>query len=219
MVYDKIEMTVFSLQEFTIAGLYVYETRKLLKPGAMFQKKRARRVMGHLIYINILIIFLDITLLATEYANLFEIEGIYKATVYSIKLLLEFSILNQLMEVAQGGASVSGTNPESLRSGTKTREIAPGALGSRNRYSNAHTLESGFSISSARRKSAPNDCKVDGVMKTTEISIHSTHHSSSEDKSSTEFLENANNIQQAPPNAKQAELSSSSEEEFAKMGY
>src|SRR4051795_10488219 len=107
---------------------------KLLKPGSMFQKERARRMMRHLIYINVLIIFLDVTLLATEYANLFEIEGIYKVTVYSIKLLLEFSILNQLMEVAQGSASVSGTNTEGLRSRNKAHETVPETIGSRDRY-------------------------------------------------------------------------------------
>jgi len=57
--------------------------------------------MWHLIYINILIIVLDLVLLGTEYAGLFYIQTTLKCAVYSIKLKLEFTILNQLLEYSQ----------------------------------------------------------------------------------------------------------------------
>jgi len=73
-VMEKVQMTAFCIQEFTISSVYVYETRRLLKPSENFQKERTRRVMRNLIYVNVLLILMDITLLCTEYANLYEIQ-------------------------------------------------------------------------------------------------------------------------------------------------
>ena len=83
-------------------GLYLWETRRLLRPGRRFKEQKTRRVMYHLVWVNIFIIFLDMALLATEYANLFTIQTVFKAAVYSVKLRLEFVVLNQLMELVKG---------------------------------------------------------------------------------------------------------------------
>ena len=72
----------------------------MLKPGETFQKKRTRQIMLHLIYVNIFIILMDIALLCTEYANLYEIQITFKGAVYSVKLRLEFVVLNQLRSLA-----------------------------------------------------------------------------------------------------------------------
>ena len=73
-VMEKVQMTAFCIQEFTISSVYVYETRRFLKPSENFQKERTRRVMRNLLYVNVLLILMDITLLCTEYANLYEIQ-------------------------------------------------------------------------------------------------------------------------------------------------
>src|SRR5271154_5147452 len=104
-VMEKIQVTAFCVQEFIISSLYVYETRRLLQPSATFQKKRTRRVMWHLIYVNILIILMDITVLCTEYADLYEIQITFKGTLYSIKLRLEFAVLNSLMSLTHSSNS------------------------------------------------------------------------------------------------------------------
>ncbi|KAH6724493.1 hypothetical protein BKA61DRAFT_665183 [Leptodontidium sp. MPI-SDFR-AT-0119] len=109
---EKIQVTAFCIQEFIISGLYVYYTRQILKPGESFQRKRTRTVMLHLIYVNILVILMDITLLCTEYANLYEIQITFKGALYSIKLRLEFAILNDLMSIA-GPANTSHESPYS----------------------------------------------------------------------------------------------------------
>lgn len=97
---EKIQVTAFCIQEFIISGLYVYYTRLMLKPGEAYQKKRTRQVMLHLIYVNVLVILMDVILLCTEYANLYEIQITFKGAVYSVKLRLEFAILNDLMRIA-----------------------------------------------------------------------------------------------------------------------
>lgn len=57
--------------------------------------------MRDLILVNVLIIILDITLVTAECLHHYEIQTTYKSLVYSIKLKLEFAILNQLVYVCR----------------------------------------------------------------------------------------------------------------------
>ena len=101
-VMEKLQMTAFCSQEFIISGVYVYSTIRLLKP---VYHGRTRKVMTQLIWINLIIIGMDVCLLAMEYSNIYTIEATLKAMVYSIKLKLEFAVLNQLMTLANSTVS------------------------------------------------------------------------------------------------------------------
>lgn len=74
-----------------------------LSTGSMSSRDKAnasaRQFLMRLIYINVLVVVLDITIVALEYAGLYVIQTAYKALVYSVKLKLEFSILNSLVEM------------------------------------------------------------------------------------------------------------------------
>ncbi len=48
-------MTGFTIQELIISGLYLYEARRILRPGQVFQKKKTNEVMKHLIWVNIFV--------------------------------------------------------------------------------------------------------------------------------------------------------------------
>jgi hypothetical protein len=112
-IYEKIQITAFSLQEFIISALYIWEARKMLHSIGNIKKEEARSVMIHLIVVNVLMILMDITLLGTEYANEYSIEMTYKSTLYSIKLKLEFAILNRLRALvkSQHQRTLSGQTP------------------------------------------------------------------------------------------------------------
>ena len=101
-VMEKLQMTAFCIQEFVISGVYVWSTIRLLKP---VYHGRTRKVMTQLIWINLIIIGMDVCLLAMEYSNIYEIEATLKAMVYSIKLKLEFAVLNQLMTLANSSVN------------------------------------------------------------------------------------------------------------------
>lgn len=101
-VVEKLQMTAFCIQEFVISGVYVWSTIRLLKP---VYHGRTRKVMTQLIWINLIIIGMDVCLLAMEYSNIYEIEATLKAMVYSIKLKLEFAVLNQLMTLANSSVN------------------------------------------------------------------------------------------------------------------
>ncbi|WAO82858.1 Hypothetical protein NCS54_00002800 [Fusarium falciforme] len=107
-VYEKLQLTVFFIQETIISGLYIWEATKLLKAERDIRGRAGpKRVMNHLIYVNIIVILLDVTIVALEFANYYDVQTGYKPLVYSIKLKMEFSILNRLVELTQSSTHSS----------------------------------------------------------------------------------------------------------------
>jgi hypothetical protein len=107
-IMERIQVTLFFLQETIISAFYIHETVALMRarrrggmPGS------GRRLMTHLVVVNIIIVVLDVTILALEYASLYDLQTAYKALVYSLKLKLEFSILNRLVEMTTGSSSAA----------------------------------------------------------------------------------------------------------------
>ncbi|KAF5002222.1 hypothetical protein FGRMN_528 [Fusarium graminum] len=117
-IMEKIQVTVFFIQEIVISSFYIIETVKLMRmERTMGNKRGSRRLMNHLIYVNILIILLDVTILGLEYADQYQYQTAYKAFVYSSKLKLEFTILNRLVEMTTGNKDGS-SGPRSYAAGT-----------------------------------------------------------------------------------------------------
>jgi len=119
-VMEKLQMTAFCIQEFIISGVYVWSTIRLLRP---VYHGRTRKVMTQLIWINLIIIGMDVCLLAMEYSNIYEIEATLKAMVYSIKLKLEFAVLNQLMTLAN--SSVNNHQNLHIEDGSGEKPVKP----------------------------------------------------------------------------------------------
>jgi hypothetical protein len=100
-IYEPLQLTFFAAQEIIISGIYIYSTAEMLRPILQQFGQNARKTFWRLIYINLFIIILDVTLVSLQYAGYDELQHFYKAAVYSIKLKLEFVVLNQLVEVTQ----------------------------------------------------------------------------------------------------------------------
>ncbi|KAL2279321.1 hypothetical protein FJTKL_13526 [Diaporthe vaccinii] len=105
-IMERIHVTIFFLQELAISAIYIVATTRLLRDKSRSSSSPkgsapARRFLGHLIKINVMVVVLDITILALEYAGLYVIQTAYKGMVYSVKLKLEFSILNSLVEMTR----------------------------------------------------------------------------------------------------------------------
>ncbi|KAK3354086.1 hypothetical protein B0T25DRAFT_225403 [Lasiosphaeria hispida] len=119
-VYKKVQVTIFFIQELIISALYISETAKLLQTEVSVPGRRGPRLSSfkpHLILVNAVVIVLDITVLALEYSNFYDIQTSYKAFTYSIKLKLEFSILNRLVELTKSTRSSTfnqSNRPEAL---------------------------------------------------------------------------------------------------------
>jgi hypothetical protein len=218
---EKIQVTGFCIQEFIISGLYVYATKQILKPGETFQKKRFRRVMRHLIYVNILVILMDITLLCTEYANLYDIQITFKGTLYSIKLRLEFAILNQLRSIVRpsGSSYDNGVNSQ-----PGARDISLNTFQHQNAISQAQVNGNLSTIYANRQAKSPFSRDVDDnhVMMTTEVVVLSEE--SKQDKKGAEDKASLGDLVETSGDGrasrqKVAYSANSSEIEFAGAGF
>ncbi|KAF1954220.1 hypothetical protein CC80DRAFT_388202, partial [Byssothecium circinans] len=108
-IMEKIQVSLFFLQEVLLSSIYIWKTSLLLKQeGPLFNARqnvrgsRGRKVLVHTIVISAFIIALDLILMGLEFAGLYDIQTSFKGAVYSVKLKMEFSILNQLMNLVRG---------------------------------------------------------------------------------------------------------------------
>lgn len=127
------QLAVFFVQETMLSLLYIYHTRKYLLArspliertwsvaesdhGERSQSQEQNSVLWQLVYSNVLIIALDITLLGIQCADLFYLQGAFKPCVYGVKLKIEFAILNRLIATVQQAAREEiylGSAPDSL---------------------------------------------------------------------------------------------------------
>ncbi|EER26309.1 hypothetical protein CPC735_004810 [Coccidioides posadasii C735 delta SOWgp] len=95
-IMEKIQMTGFCLQELLLSTLYIIEAIKILR---LSSENGNRRIMYQLLSINLMFIVMDMGLLGAAYASLYAIETTLKATIYSIKLKLEFAVLGKLVRL------------------------------------------------------------------------------------------------------------------------
>jgi hypothetical protein len=128
-ISEKVQVTVFFVQELILSGLYISETFKIGHiQSATRLRHKSRRLKHHVIAVNVIVIFLDITILGLEYATLYDLQTSYKALAYSVKLKLEFTILNRLVDMTMGKRDTSmGLN--SYSKNTEQSIDAPGGFG------------------------------------------------------------------------------------------
>jgi hypothetical protein len=100
-IYDKIEIAVFFVQESIISVVYIYETIRLLGSGGAIKRNPMRQLLAHLILVNTLVLIFDIALLGIQYSGYYEIQTTMKPALYSLKLKIEFSVLNRLVAIVQ----------------------------------------------------------------------------------------------------------------------
>ncbi|KFA47792.1 hypothetical protein S40293_09047 [Stachybotrys chartarum IBT 40293] len=195
-VFEKLQITVFFVQESIISSLYIFEARKFSQlQSAVNNRNRPSRAMNDLVALNILIILLDMTILALEYANLYAVQTSFKALAYSIKLKMEYHILNQLVEAVSGHRRCSLDNGWTIpRNGQRDATSNTGASSSvpmtslimrpENILYQTHIT----STSDSYHDTWPlgNDCQMPGdvgVLKTTEVKVTSEPRSAGEPQS------------------------------------
>ncbi|XMA12835.1 hypothetical protein WAI453_005626 [Rhynchosporium graminicola] len=99
-IMERIQQTVFTIQETIMSCLYIYHTRKFLKIGYPMQ---TRKVVGLLLLVQLLVIALDVILTLFDYTDKFTLKCTVHPLVYAIKLKLEFIVLNQLQSLVKRG--------------------------------------------------------------------------------------------------------------------
>ncbi|KAI5287779.1 hypothetical protein KEM54_005748, partial [Ascosphaera aggregata] len=110
-IMEKIQMTGFTCQEFLISSLYIWEAVKMLRVS--FDNKNDRKIMLQLLSINLIFILMDIGLVICSFMNYYIYETSIKATVYSVKLKLEFAVLGKMICFAKSRTLPVGFNHNS----------------------------------------------------------------------------------------------------------
>ncbi|KAI9652761.1 MAG: hypothetical protein M1831_006563 [Alyxoria varia] len=109
-IMERIQMTMFTVQELTISGIYLWEVGRFLR---VIMELHTRKLLYELLMVNIILIILDVVLLSVEYENLYQIEVTLKGMVYSIKLKMELAVLSKLVKVMTDRKdSFMVTNPD-----------------------------------------------------------------------------------------------------------
>jgi hypothetical protein len=94
---------MFSTQEIIISSFYVRAAYKYLQSQFNVHKSKARNAMCLLLLIQLIIIALDITIIVLDLSGYLKLKVIIHSFVYSVKLELEFVVLNQLIEMSRMG--------------------------------------------------------------------------------------------------------------------
>lgn len=120
-IMERIQLMGFCVQEFIISTIYILSTVRLL--GSIYHSM-TRKVMLQLVLINCICIGMDVVLIGLEFTNNYVGETSIKPMIYSIKLKLEFAVLNQLMGLTKAGFTEEnhwrgdGANSHELRQRT-----------------------------------------------------------------------------------------------------
>ncbi|KAJ5974750.1 hypothetical protein N7481_008457 [Penicillium waksmanii] len=93
-IFDRIQLIGFCIQDLVICSIYIYHTVLLLKSSRNLHRTGSRKVLVNIICVNIMVVLMNILLLVTEF-KLHYIQVSFKTVAYSIKLKLEFSVLNE----------------------------------------------------------------------------------------------------------------------------
>ncbi|KAI0472412.1 hypothetical protein F4859DRAFT_515258 [Xylaria cf. heliscus] len=96
---DLTQLAVLGVQESALSGLYLYASRRTLKPMEIIKGPRVRKLLRELVGLLVLVIALDISLVVIQVTHHFDIQTTYKPVVYSIKLRVETFVLNNLVSL------------------------------------------------------------------------------------------------------------------------
>lgn len=113
-IYDRIQLTGFCVQDFVICAIYIREALRALQPVIEVRGREGRKVIIHLLVVNVIVVIMNVLLLVTEYKMHF-IQVSFKTVVYSIKLKLEFAVLNRLRLLTRTEPCVCQREPGSPR--------------------------------------------------------------------------------------------------------
>ena len=103
-IYERIQVTLFFVQETIISGIYMYATWQMIYSDGSFNAVHGevgRRLLQHLIYVNVIVILLGIAVVVMAFAGRYASQTAARGFIYSVKLKVEFDILTRLVGLAR----------------------------------------------------------------------------------------------------------------------
>lgn len=99
---ERIQLVAILSQENIIAFFYMRAAYQYLR-NRTEERSKTRKAMALLLTVQIIILILDIALLVLDFAGMLVLKLFIHSFVYSVKLELEFVVLNQLVDISQLG--------------------------------------------------------------------------------------------------------------------
>ncbi|KAH7383346.1 hypothetical protein BKA66DRAFT_441678 [Pyrenochaeta sp. MPI-SDFR-AT-0127] len=99
---ERVQIVMFSAQETIISFFYVRAAYQYLK-NRFAQQDKTRSAMFLLLLVQVIIVAVDIALIVIDFAGYLQLKLFIHSFVYSVKLELEFVVLNQLVELSRMG--------------------------------------------------------------------------------------------------------------------
>lgn len=99
-IMERIQQTVFTLQETVLSSFYIYHTHRFVRIGHPLQ---TRKIIFLLLAVQLLVVALDAVLTLFDYTDKFTMKCTLHPLVYAVKLKLEFIVLNQLQTLVKRG--------------------------------------------------------------------------------------------------------------------
>jgi hypothetical protein len=129
---ERLQVVGFTAQEIIISCLYTKAAWDYLQSPVM-SNQRTRTAMRLLIVVQLLVLIIDLIVTVLDCAGYFAIKGLLHSFVYSIKLELEFVILNHLVAISRQGlprlTSVPFHSESALPNSSARAPALPAAFG------------------------------------------------------------------------------------------
>ncbi|KAJ5722198.1 hypothetical protein N7488_000233 [Penicillium malachiteum] len=103
-IFERIQLIGFSIQEVILSMIYSIEAVRLLN---LRPRGHYRGILVQLLVVNFSMILMDAAVIAVQFTGMSDVQFTLKAMVYSIKLKLEYAVLNKLVVFAE---KMSGSN-------------------------------------------------------------------------------------------------------------
>lgn len=97
---ERVQQTVFALQETAISSLYIYYASSFLR-SSFAPPRRKVIALRLLIAVQVATILMDVGLTTFDYLSLYTLKCALHPFVYAVKLKMEFVVLNQLVAVVK----------------------------------------------------------------------------------------------------------------------
>ncbi|KFY29498.1 hypothetical protein V491_00002 [Pseudogymnoascus sp. VKM F-3775] len=116
-IMEQVQLVGFCVQESILSGIYIWETLKLLW---LRTDGWRHKILIQLLIINAIILILDVSVVAVQYAGFYAVQVPLKAASYSVKLKLEYAILNKLIRISKPSILLPRSPPSSANHSSST---------------------------------------------------------------------------------------------------
>lgn len=116
-IMEKIAVSILTTQEVIISMVYLIATVRILRIGESVQRKGNRRRIKMLFLANVAIICIDVCTITLEFLALWGVWCGFKGFGYSVKLKIEFAILNQLRDSVKGSSNTESYDMQNSSKG------------------------------------------------------------------------------------------------------